>query len=335
MIIKHNACIVGGGSIGALKPEIYDNPSSKNILTHAHALYHLRKNKLINNFCVIDPDKEKRKEIEKRWKCRTYKNLDMIKQNMDIFIVSVPTNYHKDVLKKILKFDPKIVIAEKPFCKNYNEANEIHHLYKRRDIPIVVNYVRRFSPMIQTLKQELQSGKYGKIKACNIIYVRGLHRDASHAIDLCNYFFGEFCDGKILGSKHNGYDDFSKNDLTVPVWMEYRNCNNIYLTPADGRDYSIFEFDILTENARICLIDHSKTTKIYYKEPEKVYGNFNSMCYESLENINNDLESATIILHANVNNYLQNPKKDYDLFCTSLDALKVQNVLDYLEGEER
>jgi predicted dehydrogenase len=333
-----NACIIGCGSIGALKPDEFDSPSSKNILTHAHALYQLKNKDLIKNIFLIDSNYLKLKEAKQKWSCQGFTTLESLhtysNEKIDLFVISAPTNYHYDILLDLYKvYTPKLVIVEKPFTSNLDQAQKIKKLYSSKNIPIVINYTRRFCPTIQTLKQEFDSNKYGKIKACNIIYVRGFQRDACHAIDLCNYFFGDFISGKILGHKDNAYDDYCKEDLTYPVWMEYTGCKNIYFTPADGRDYSIFEMDILTENSRINIIDHGKQIKIFNKTPEKIYGKFNGMNYEVNEIINNELENALYFMHGNCLNYLQSKnKKKYDLFCTIDDGIKVQKIYNKVLG---
>lgn len=322
-------CIVGAGSIGALKPDKYDNPHSKHILTHAHSLYYFKNKKIINDFFIIDNDKEKLLKACKKWKCEGFLSLKELKDNninIDIFIIAVNTNYHASVMLEILKYyNPKLIIAEKPFCNNYDEALLISNEYKKSKIPIIINYPRRFCPSILEIKSKLED--YGKIRACNLIYVRGFQRDACHAIDLCNYFFGEFKHGKILGGINNTFNDYQDNDLTVPVWMEYEKCKNVYLTPANGNDYSIFEMDILMENTRINIIDHGKKTKVFIKKPEKVYGEFNSIDYEPNEIIDNELESATQFLHAVAIGYLESKNKNkYDLYCTAQNGLAVQEI---------
>ena len=325
-------CIIGAGSIGALKQNKYDDRFSDNILTHAHAAYILKKRKIINNFFIVETNWKKRAEAHKKWNCKVYKSLEeliLVQKNIDIFVIAVPTEYHYDVLTKIinLNFVCKLVIAEKPFCSTIQQAKWIHKQYMLRDIPIVIDYIRRFSPTIQTLKDRLESNEFGKPQSCNIIYTRGFVRDGCHAIDLCNLFFGEFKKGRLLGNKSNAYDDYNNEDLTYPVWMEYEKCKNIFLTPANGNNYSIFEMDILTEKARICLIDHSKTTKIFPSIPEKIYGDFNSITYESIEDINNDITNALYFLHGNCIEYLNSKNKNkYDLFCTSIDAILVHEV---------
>jgi len=327
-----NIAIIGAGSIGALKSDKYENRNSDNILTHAHAAYILKKKKLINDFFIIESNWKKRAEANKKWDCKVFKSLEELKikqRNIDIFVIAVPTEIHYDILTQIinLRFNSKLVICEKPFCSTIQQAKWISKQYMSRDIPIVVDYIRRFSPTIQTLKDRLESNEFGKPQSCNIVYTRGLIRDGCHAIDLCNLFFGEFKRGKILGNKSNAYNDYSNEDLTYPVWMEYENCKNIFFTPVSGNNYSIFEMDILTEKARICLIDHSKTTKIFPSKPEKIYGDFNSITYESVEDINNELVNSLYFLHGNCIEYLNSKNKNkYDLFCTSVDAILVHEV---------
>ncbi len=327
-----NVCIIGAGSIGALKPNEYDSRFSENVLTHAHALYHFRKSKKINDFCIVEKNVKKLNSAKKKWKCQGYSGVIEIPFPMDIIVISVPTELHKNIFDDIfnLKTFPKIIICEKPFTDNYDQALNIHKKCIEKDIKLVINYTRRFCPQIQSLKKRLEKEK---INSCNIIYVRGLKRDACHAIDLCNYFFGDFKQGKILGSIQNSFNDYNFEDLTVPVWMEFERCRNVFLTPANGINYSIFEIDILTDNGRYSIIDHSKKIKIFKKEKEKIYGSFNTMTYESIEDISVEIENALLILHGNCINYLKEKKENYDLFCTGLDGLKTQKILSNLLGE--
>jgi predicted dehydrogenase len=323
-----NACIVGAGSIGALKPDEFDSPKTENILTHAHALYHFKEMGRINEFFIVDKDYKKKQEAKEKWHCKTFSNLKSLKiqtTNIDIFVIAVPTEYHKDVIDEILEnFNPKMIIVEKPFCYNYREALQVYQKCMKREIVLVVNYTRRFCLSIQSLKNEFDCLKYGKIKACNILYVRGFIRDACHAIDLCNYFFGEFRQGNILGNRMNSYEDYSKDDLTLPVWMEFENCPNVYFTPIDGNDMSIFEFDILTEQARIQLVDHFRQTKIYEKNDSCIYGNFSSLSYENVSVFDNNLETSLYYLYFNSFAYLKGQNKQ--LISSGRDALKVQEI---------
>jgi predicted dehydrogenase len=323
--------IIGAGSIGALKQYEFDSICSKFILTHAHALYHFRETNLITDFYIVDKNFEKKEEAQFKWNCLGFLSLQGLKRKneyIDVFTVSTSTEFHYDVLKEILEhFNPKLVIVEKPFCLNYKQALEIYQLYQKRKIQLVINYTRRFSFSIQSLRELLVNNYYGKVKACNVIYVRGFVRDASHALDLCSYFFGDFKTGNILGKRINYYDDYDQKDLTFPVWMEFEHCKNVYFTPSDGRDYSIFELDILTENARIQLFDHCKKTKIFNKKKEEVYGNFNSLDYENDIVIeNNNLEQSLYVLYMNIFDFLRDKNS---LICCGLDGLKVQRIYDF------
>jgi predicted dehydrogenase len=320
-------CIIGAGSIGAMKPDKFDSPKTKNVLTHAHALYVLKKNEWIEDFYLIDVDFKKRTEAADKWGCKHSLNLLALKnseKNIDFFVISTPNEFHYLTALQILEyFNPRYVIIEKPFCLNYNDAFDVYKKYQKRKIPIIINYGRRFCIELSTLRTEIINSNYGKVKACNIAYVRGFLRDASHALDFCNYLFGKFIHGQVLGSIANCHDDYNKMDLTMPVWCEFENCKNVYFTPCDGRDYSIFEFDIFCENARIQLLDHCRLTKIFKKKPDGIYGDFCSIDYGNFTEIENNLENTLYYLHLNS---LLNYKNENDLICTGLDGLKVQEI---------
>jgi predicted dehydrogenase len=325
---KYNVCIIGCGSVGGLRNSDTDNPESKVITTHAKAVYEARKKGLVDKFYVCDIDVHKTADAVNKWDAKGVygiSEIDVIDDNIDIFIVATPTNTHHQVMLDILKLNqlPKTVICEKPFTDNLKDAKEISKLYKEKGINIAINYTRNYCDDILSIGHWLNTNYYGKIRSCNLKYTRGLLRDGSHAIDLFNKFFGKFKDARILNE--TGFNDFSDNDLTLPVYLQYEHCDNIFMIPCDGRDYSIFDMEILTEKKRILFTDHFRKVFEYPVEKEAVYGNFNTMSpyYTSMRNIS--LESAIYRVLENATANLNSPEL-CGLRCTDENAIKVHEV---------
>lgn len=321
----YTAAVIGAGSIGALKPDKYDSPKSKNILTHCHALH---VHPQIDLVAIIDTDIDKAKQAAGKWNTKWYELYYDQVQTLwpDIVIIATPTETHHKILLQTPHYNPKLVICEKPFTDNIRQAKEVIDAYKAANIPLMVNYTRRFDPAVQTVKEMIEQEKVGKAQNCRIVYNRGLRRDGSHAIDLLNYFFGE-CAGGHLEQPGYSFNDYSKEDPTYAVYLGYERCPHVALSPTDGRHYSIFEVDILMEKARFTFVDHGLRCNTYPLK-DSVYGDYKDLCYKLIATRETGLNVALYNLVENAVDYLE--KRTKKLFCTGNDALKVHEVYDLL-----
>ena len=157
---KFNVLIIGAGKIGAF----FDNPKSKNILTHAHAFsYH----KGFNLVGFADSDRNQAVKAAKTWKVNAFDNLDKAFgfSAIDIVCITAPTDSHKKLLEKVLEHPIKLVLLEKPISSTLNQSNKIIKLYNKRKTPIVVNYIRRFLPEFEKIKANIKKDLYGKFVA--------------------------------------------------------------------------------------------------------------------------------------------------------------------------
>ena len=321
----YTAVVVGAGSIGATKPDDLDSPKSENILTHAHAYYHHPQFELIG---IIDTEKEKRTLAAKKWNTNGFSNISQLKQTPDFISICIPTEAHFYFFNELfsLNIQPKMIIAEKPFCSSLIFSSQIIKKLKDRNIPVSVNYTRRFVKEYSNIKKKLSEEK---IFSCVCYYDRGLLRDGSHAIDMFNYFFGKIQNGFLINSR--SVDDFSKNDLTYTVHLNYEKCKNVFMIPGDGRSFSIFEMDILTDKSRYRFVDHGGKLKIYNHEKEKIYGSYMSANSDA-KNIKTDLTNSLI---ANLNNCINYLEKKEDLYCTPFDAYEVHKIILMIKTNQK
>jgi len=320
---KYNAVVVGAGSIGAMKPDKFDGPKTKNILTIAHAFY---KHPQINFVGIVDIDAKKSHDAAIKWKTKSYLSVHMVQEkSIDILALCIPTEFHYPFIKNnfdtpIIK-SPKIILAEKPFCETYNEATAARDILRRAVIPTSIDYIRRYDKSMQELKSKFDKGIYGEAYSCTIHYDRGLYRDGCHAIDICNFLFGKNLGGSVLpGRRANDYDD---KDLSYPVHMVYEKCGNVFMIPGDGRAHSIFEIDIIFEKARIKLVDHGLKMEVYNVEPEKTYGSYKSLSAKH-KTIKTHLNNALYNYVDNAVNFLDGKEQ---LICTAKDAVETQGIL--------
>ncbi len=323
----YNICVIGCGSIGALKKDHIDYPGSPNILTHCNAIDRYSQTELL---AIIDTDDNQLQKAKAKWNPRlTNRSYEEMILNggkqPDIVVIAVPTENHFEILTEVLKFGiPKLIIAEKPFCKIWNEADEIMHYAKEANASIMVDYIRRFSGKYQEIKKQIDSDIFGKALNCRVLYTRGLKHEGCHGIDLMNWFFGECIYLKIS----HGYPiiDKDKNDPTFEVIAGFEKCPSVIFQPCDGRQYGIFEIDICFEKGRLRFIDNGLYVESYPINQENEWGH-KSLDYSltSIIRTETQLNTALYKLMDNAVKFLDGKE---DLICTAEDAIKVHEILE-------
>lgn len=322
---KYDVIIIGCGSIGAIKPDKFDSPETKNILTWGHAFFYLKGDYSLT-LHFIDYDLNKAKLASEKWGGKAYKDLETFRKentnnNKRIFVVAVPTNKHFKVLSRVIKFNPSLVIAEKPFTDNLEDAKTIRYLYLKKNIPLMVDYIRRFDPVTSVIKNAIDLDMLGNIQQCRVIYNRGFKREASHALDLMHLFFGEYKSGLILDT-NDVLIDYDKHDPSYTAHLSFELCRNVLVLPADGREFSIFEIDILGTKGRYTLVDHGKFLRKHSVIQEPTYGNYNTLCstYDLQET-----KLTTALLFA-AENALHCAERGERLFCTADNAIDTHKI---------
>lgn len=319
---KLNAVVIGAGSIGAMKPNELDSPTSKNVLTHANAFY---RNPDINFVGVVDRWLGRRVDANDKWDVETYSSILEIGGAVDIVAICVPTDNHLSVLIDVAMMNPKVVIAEKPFTLSSDDAECIKKHYAGAGIPIIVNYTRRFNQHIRRLVSAIQSGAYGRCFHASLTYTRGLLRDGCHGIDLMRFFFGEYIAGAIIDAEPVDSGDIIEGSPTQMAILAFKRCQNVVFLPVDWKSYSIFEMRIATERGMIVLTENGAFIETYGIKKENIYGNYN--CLQRSPHIERtDLANT---LPAVAQNAVDVARGGLSL-CTADDAIKVLEIYEDL-----
>ncbi|MFA6309771.1 MAG: Gfo/Idh/MocA family oxidoreductase [Clostridia bacterium] len=188
---KYNVLICGAGNQGALA----DAPGSGNegkIISYGHAL------KGHPGFALVgfyDKNIKKANQAAGIWRTYWCDSLNSGLENVDIAVVSTPDSTHYEILKQLAEYPLKLVICEKPICSDLQQAREIVELYRQKNIPILVNYTRRFLPYYQELKRRYEAGEFGELISWNLKFNRGLLHTGSHMVDFLQWLIGYQLEG--------------------------------------------------------------------------------------------------------------------------------------------
>lgn len=266
----YNVLIIGSGQIAGG----FDNPDSKEILTHAHAY---KEHKSFNLLGFYDTDFSRANVMAKKWGGKFFKTLEEVK-NVEVISICTPDKVHSETLKQALKLNPKLIFLEKPLSDNLDDSKEILEISK--NVPILVNYSRRFVPEFQKLTKKIQSYDFGKFQAGNCYYGKGFVHNGSHMTNLINMLIGKIQKTEIL----NQFNDFFENDLTKTAILTLANDKKIIMHGINCNNFTIFELDLIFEKARIRILDSGEKIEVYeIKENEKYAGYKNLVLKETIK----------------------------------------------------
>ncbi len=313
---KYKAVIIGAGKIACG----FDNPKTKQILTHAHAFLSDKRVELAG---VFDIDKKKLKIAAKKWKIKAFTNFDAMfaETRPEIVSICTPDDQHFSVLRRILKYYPKIVICEKPITTKIADTKRIIKLYKKNKIPVLVNYSRRFDGAVQNLKKELAQGKYGKVIAASGIYAKGLLHNGSHLIDLALYLFGKLKTAQPLLA----INDYDRRDKTAAGFLQFSGCPQFHLLAADQRHFFIFELDVICEKARLRFINEGYLLVTQLVEPDPIFTGYKILGAPKQQTTQLDKAMSKV-----VNNVVEHLDGQSPLISTIENALETQEICSHL-----
>lgn len=228
------AAVVGAGAIGSgLDHGVDDHP-----LTHAGG-YLAAGCELL---ALVDPADTVEGEAAK-WGTRAYRDFGAMMQacRPELLSFAVPASVRPDLMMQALAHDcVRVVIAEKPLATSLDEAVALVAAYRKKGIPFIVNYSRRFVPVWQSLK-----GMHAI--SATIKYAKGIAHNGTHAIDLCRMLFGECLEAHALSGKF----DYWPDDPTVTAHLRFERCPDVLFQGLDERCFTLFEVDIVGAAYRV------------------------------------------------------------------------------------
>ena len=237
----YSLTIIGGGAISCG----YDSPEDSDILTHLHgALVHPD----IKLDALVETDEQRQIYIRDKWGIgfEISENIQKVleKYRSDIVVIATPTKIHLQTLKSIYDvYEPKLILCEKPVVMNLDEFCELENIQKGKNTKILTNYIRRFDPSLNKLKDMIFDNTdemyhfYGT-------FTKGFLHNGSHMVDLISMLVGNISDIEVIDKKIVNDDIFGKffvyTDRCLGV---VSNIGNDYL--------SLFEFSLYTDKMKI------------------------------------------------------------------------------------
>ena len=253
---------------------------------HARVFSELGETKLI---AVCDRDLERAKTIASQYGAEVYDDSRKMLKRRDIEAVSICTwtTTHAAEAMRVLKAR-KHALVEKPLASTIREARKIVDFAKQNERRLMVGFIERFNPGVQTAKSVLKTGEIGELVSATAKRVSqwperigdvGVVKDyAIHEIDIMRRIFEEdptTVYARVGNLKHTKFEDYAQIMLTFTRgktafieanWLTPDKVRNLTLTGSGA----ILSLDYLTQE--IIIESHEQTVKPRYewKEPLKL-----------------------------------------------------------------
>jgi len=113
---------------------------------------------------VCDVDEERGKEYGEKYSVNHYNSVDSLldSEDFDTAFVCTPTSTHSKIASQLIQAK-KNVFVEKPMTYLSEEGEDLLELAKRNHVLLTCGYIERFNPVVGTVKELVQSKKYGDL----------------------------------------------------------------------------------------------------------------------------------------------------------------------------
>lgn len=308
---KYNVVICGAGNMAAG----YDEPKSGAILTHAHAISCDARFNLIGFY---DINQKKAEDAAKKWGGKPIGSFDEIFKFAPIVCCTTPDEFHYETLISLLNPSVKAVICEKPITTIYEHAKQLVGLYKQYNIPIFVNYTRRYLNEFIQMKHWVKEA--GELIVGRCLYGKGVVHNCSHMINVLQYLLGTLQLETIGRIKKDYFDDDPSVDFSLKFGDALIQFNYV---PCDIS--TVFELDLCFSKGRIIYDDAAGSIK-YFKilESDTYTGYFN---YKLTNKVMINRSNALVNLYDNVFEVLENHEAIISSGEDAMDTLKICEII--------
>jgi len=163
----------------------------------------------------------------------------------DAVVIASPPENHIELIRTSIQYNIKNILCEKPLCLDLDEAHEIIKIAKKNKVNLVINHMRRFSPLIIKLRSYLRNVYIrdtltGQICSGYGFYDKGLYHCATHIIDLLVFLLG---DVKSVSAVHSNVYKACEHDISPEAILTFSDCQ-ISLKPFHSSQYTLAEISL-------------------------------------------------------------------------------------------
>ena len=225
-----NIILVGGGKISCGKNRF----SGREPMSHMEGIM-LSPN--VVPHAIVEPDETRKASITSDWKeASIHRHIrDVPPAPMEVIVICSPTVNHYSCILDAIEREPIAIIVEKPLCLETEHARNILGLSQSSNVPIYVNFNRRFDTRFNELSTFIPQEPI----AIHVDYSNGINNYCSHFIDLILKWYG-----KCLSVRQIGNFNSRESDPNPSFFLEFEAGFSAYFQGFDDVDYDLLDMKI-------------------------------------------------------------------------------------------
>lgn len=262
-----NVAIVGLGKIGAQ----YDLKDKTRNLTHASAILGDSRFRLIAG---CDKNIKSRELFEIAYGVPSFSTIKELMQFSvaDVVVIATETDLHLEQIYQTLEYNSvKLLLCEKPISRKVERLDDLREFIERSKQQVLINYQRRTEVPANLIRSKLLANDFGQFLGGSGLYSRGYFNNASHIIDLLEWWFESKFDFTRLISKSEREGDF---DVTLA--LQIRN-QDFLLQSIPTRSTSILEVNLQFELAQVRYASGGSTVYVDSVTADAAFEGINSI----------------------------------------------------------
>jgi len=340
---KFRVALIGCGRVGAW---LEDDPLRAKPATHMGGLQkllnspiHNKKNIKIALTALCDIDEERLQKCQERWNVphayTQYKEL-IDKEKPDIVTIATWTATHHDIAVYAAQNGVKGIVLEKPVAVSIQQAEAVIQVCNANNVKLVINHERRWDPLYIKIKQLMNEGTLGPLKAVygNVLSRTGaqgdwkklipaigggpLLHDGTHLVDMIRFFAGDIAD--INGSVKRE-DKTLAVETSASAMMTTCSGVTVFLEAGGMRDYFNFELDLHFKEGRIKIGNGIR--EFLVARESKRYSGFRDLVKKEFPEIKRDSDPFTGALLE----VIKAIESDEEPFSSGRDGVKAMEVI--------
>jgi UDP-N-acetyl-2-amino-2-deoxyglucuronate dehydrogenase len=191
----------------------------------------------------VDPDPERRAAFAARFpQAAVAATIEALPPGtwLDVVSVASPTPVHHASVSAALRLGARVMLVEKPLAPTAVEAEALGQTVSSAGCKLVVNYSRRFAPLLPALAAAVApDGPLGGATGVCLRYSGGLVHNGTHWLDLLCALFGP-----PASAARSAPPAVAGADPPESVHVRWDNGLGAHLVPATGAGWSVGEAEI-------------------------------------------------------------------------------------------
>jgi predicted dehydrogenase len=270
--------LIGCGAIGSALDE--GRPSSGNSLTHAAAITCNPHMRLVG---VADADAERAATCARVRKAEhAFPSAEAFLDAVcpDLLVLAVPPEGRIELVERALARGVRAFFCEKPFAVDATQAQRLQTLLHDSGAVCGVNYFRRWSPLSQLLREQLdRMGGASGLQRVGAVYGKGLANNASHLLDLLAMVIGYPVAGRMSRSPFPEFGPDASPDVLLDYEIEGRRIP-CHMASTDYHAHTMLEVDLIHAAGRIRVLDSGRGLEVSGVVPDADYPGYRRLAPE-------------------------------------------------------